>query len=49
MAMRTFAELCGKIEKFASHQSDNEIQAILDSLSTIHSDSLEVLETYFLD
>lgn len=48
MAMRAFAQQCEKIEQSASQQSDNGIQDILDSLSTIHSESLAALETYFL-
>lgn len=47
MAMQVFAKQCQLIEEAATQQSDQGVQAIMDSLPAIHKSSLEELDAYF--
>ena len=47
MAMQVFAKQCQLIEQAATEQSDQGVQAIIDSLPTMHQASLKELDAYF--
>ena len=47
MGMQVFAKQCQQIEEAATKQSDQGVQAIIDSLPAIHQDSLKELDAYF--
>lgn len=47
MAMQVFAKQCQLIEEAATQQSDQGVQAIMDSLPATHQTSLKELDAYF--
>lgn len=49
MAMSVFAKQCQQIEQSALQHNEQGLQAIIDTLPSLHTSSLQALKQYFSD